>query len=216
LRKRNNSCEIISIEKDHKKALVRAYELFFSGGIFIYPTDTIYGIGGNRFNTRATKRIKEIKWREEQKEFILLASSVENIRKYVRLKDKRIFNFLRRIFPNPISVILQLNKITVKELKSKTAAFRIPDNEFCRDLCEITSLPLISTSVNKRSSEPMNSIDKIVAEFAKEVDAIFYWDKEPQKKVSTLIDLTEGKPKLIREGAIKFQKIEGIYNSNEY
>ena len=195
------------IEEDYKGAIDYATETFLSEKIFVYPTDTVYGFGGNIFSNKAVKRITEIKGREASKGFILLLSSIESLSRYAEIKDVSQLSFLRRIFSNPISVVMKLNMRGEEELGVKSAAFRIPDNKFCLDLCERIKLPLISTSVNRSGEAPLNSFSEIKKEFESEVDVIFYTRADEEGSVSTLIDLTGDKPVLLREGKIKFPEI---------
>lgn len=197
----------IIIEEDYTRALDYAVETFFSGKVFVYPTDTIYGFGGNLFNAKAVKRITKIKGREASKGFILLLSSLESLNRYADIKDFTQLNFLRRIFPNPISVVMNLNKSGQNELGVKNAAFRIPNHKFCKDLCERIKLPLISTSVNRSGAAPLNEYMEIKKEFESEIDVIFYSRGKSERISSTLIDLTGKKPILLREGKIKFPEI---------
>ncbi|MHC1737789.1 MAG: L-threonylcarbamoyladenylate synthase [Ignavibacteriaceae bacterium] len=205
--KNNKKAKAIVIEKDYNHALDYAAETFFAGKVFVYPTDTIYGFGGNIFSLKTVKRIIEIKGREASKGFILLMSSVDSLSRYAEIKDVRQLRFLRRIFPNPISVVMKLSKSGEEELGVKSAAFRIPDHKFCFDLCERIKLPLISTSVNRSGTAPLNDYTEIKGEFENEVDVIFYSIVKSEKSVSTLIDLTGKNPVLLREGKIKFPEI---------
>lgn len=197
----------VLIEDDYQYALDYATKLFFSGKVFVYPTDTIYGFGGNRFNERAVKKIELIKRRDESKGFIMLLSSVELLSRYVEVRDIAQLSFLRRIFPNAISVVMKLNRRTREETGGRTAAFRIPDNRFCLDLCSKIRLPLISTSVNRRGDPPLNDFSEIKREFDDEVDVIFHTLVKSKKTVSTIIDLTGEKPLLLRQGKVKYQEI---------
>lgn len=205
--KNKKKAEAIAIEADYNRAVDNAAETFFSGKVFVYPTDTIYGFGGNIFSIEAVKRITEIKGREASKGFILLLSSLNSLSRYAVIKDARQMDFLRRIFPNPISVVMKLNKKAREELGVKNAAFRIPDHKFCIDLCERVKLPLISTSVNRSGEAPLNDYEGIKREFESEVDVIFYSKAKSERSASTLIDFTGKKPVLLREGKIKFPEI---------
>jgi L-threonylcarbamoyladenylate synthase len=196
-----------NIDENLNKSIDEAAKLFFNGGVFIYPTDTIYGFGGNPFNENVLRRISEIKKREEWKRYIHLVGNIEILLKYVDIKYEDHYDFLLKIWPNPVSVILKVNSQTKKIYKSDTMSFRIPNNKFCLKLLENIKMPLISTSVNHTGQEPLNSPDVILQEFGKEVDAVFYSEKKSYFIASTLIDLSSEKPVLIREGKIKFKEI---------
>jgi L-threonylcarbamoyladenylate synthase len=197
----------INIEENFDEAVKSATELFFNGGVFIYPTDTIYGFGGNPFNDEVLRKITRIKERPDWKRYIHLVGSVEILLKYVEIKSEKFYDFLLNIWPNPVSVVMKLNEQTRDILGAENAAFRIPNNRFCLKLLNEIKMPLISTSVNRSGKEPMNDPDMIIQEFGKEVDAVFYSNKKSFFEASTVIDLSDEEPKLIREGKIKFSEI---------
>ena len=87
--------------------------------MFIYPTDTVYGFGANPFNEEAVNRVNEIKGREAGKWYILLINGINNLLKYVELKSEKDMDFLISIWPNPITVILNLNNKTKSILKKE-------------------------------------------------------------------------------------------------
>ena len=195
---------LINIDKDCDAAIVKAKKLYLEGDVFIYPTDTIYGLGANPFNEDAVERIYEIKKREREKTYIMLINSIENLLKYVEVKSENHLDFLLSIWPNPVSVVLNLNFKTQELLKSKTAAFRIPNHRFCLKLLTALQMPLISTSVNKSGQAPLNELSIFENEYSSQVSAIFYTEKKSFVNSSTLIDLSESVPKLIRQGKMKF------------
>uniref|UniRef100_A0A7V3E7J2 L-threonylcarbamoyladenylate synthase n=1 Tax=Ignavibacterium album TaxID=591197 RepID=A0A7V3E7J2_9BACT len=197
----------INIDENFDEAFKSATELFFNGAVFIYPTDTIYGFGGNPFNDEVLRKITKIKGRPDWKRYIHLIGSVEILKKYVDINSEKVYDFLLNIWPNPVSVVLKLNEHTRDILGSDTGAFRIPNNRFCLRLLNEIKMPLISTSVNRSGKEPLNDPDMIVQEFGKEVDAIFYSTKKSFFEASTVIDLSDDEPKLIREGKIKFSDL---------
>lgn len=206
----------LNIDDDLNFAVEEATKLFFKGGVFIYPTDTIYGFGGNPFNENVLKRISSIKKRSKWKRYIHLVGSVEILLKYVDIKNEDHYDFLLKIWPNPISVNLKVNTQTKKIYGSDTMSFRIPNNKFCLNLLNTIQMPLILTSVNHQGEEPLDSPDLIIQEFGKEVDAVFYSEKKSYFVASTLIDLSADRPVLIREGKIKFDDIlKHFDNKNE-
>lgn len=198
---------IINIDENPESALNLASELFHSGKIFIYPTDTIYGIGGNPFDEEVVNRIADIKGRNEKKQFIWLLSDFENLMNYVDIIYETHLNFLQKIWPAPITVILNLNTRTKEIINQETIAVRIPQNDFCLKLLKEISRPLISTSVNRSGDDSLNQINQILNDFSQDVDAILFQLESTKKKSSTIIDLTSKQPKLMREGSIKFVEL---------
>lgn len=202
----------IYIDELFEKSVTFAKELFFTGKIFIYPTDTIYGLGGNPFNREAVRRINDIKGRDKSKQFIWLVSDLDVIMNYAEINYESHLQFLKSIYPASVSVILNLNKKTIDSVSYNSAAFRIPDQNFCTMLLSGINLPLISTSVNKSGQNALNDYNAIEKEFSEDVDALFYTKSKIKPIASTIIDLTAEKPKLIREGTIKFVDLLEKFN----
>ena len=203
---------IINIEEHPESSLILALGLYNSARIFIYPTDTIYGIGGNPFDKNVVKRISEIKGRNEQKQFIWLISDFENLLNYVDITLENHFDFLQKLWPGPVSVVLNLNDRTKEITEFDTIAVRIPNNNFCQKLLNEIRRPLISTSVNRSGKDPLNRIELILENFSQDVDAIIFSSDQIQQISSTLIDLTTEQPKLIREGSTKFVELLKNFN----
>ncbi len=198
---------LINIDEKFDESIKLANELFLNGSIFIYPTDTIYGFGGNPFNETAIAKISEVKGKGNWRRYIFLISDIEMLKHYADINSEKYLDFLLSIWPNPVSVILKLNKKYQELLNLETGAFRIPNYRFCQKLISEIKMPLISTSVNRTGIEPLNHPSQIIQEFANEVDAIFYSDKKSFCEASTLIDLSKDEPVLVREGKIKFVEL---------
>ena len=181
-----------------------ANNLYLDGKVFIYPTDTIYGIGGNPFNKNVVERINQIKGRNTSKNFIYLINSFNLLYRFVDDLTQKKKLFLQKIWPSPISVVINLNSKSSKLFDSATACFRMPENFFCKKILTEIGGPLISTSVNKSNEFPLSDVNKIVQNYSDIVDAIFYTKKSISGTASTIIDLTGEEPKIIREGTIKF------------
>lgn len=120
----------INIDKNFNEGIEIAKKTFFEGGVFIYPTDTIYGLGANPFNPEAIQKVNRIKEREIGKTYILLINSIVNLLKYIELKSENHLDFLNSLWPNPVSVILNLNPLNKALLGRENSAFRIPNNRF--------------------------------------------------------------------------------------
>lgn len=198
---------LINIDESFESGIELAKELFLNGSIFIYPTDTIYGFGANPLNEYAVKKISDVKGKKDWRRYIFLISDIEILKSYTDINSEKYLDFLLSIWPNPVSVILKLNSKYQDIFGLETGAFRIPNHRFCLKLLSELKMPMISTSVNRTGTEPLNDPSLIVQEFANEVDAIFYSAQKSFVEASTLIDLTTDEPKLVREGRIKFMEL---------
>lgn len=209
---KTNYAELIKIDDNIENSVQKAKKLYLEGIIFVHPTDTVYGFAANPFNDETVKRLSEIKEREIGKKYILLIKDIDSLLNYVDFQSEKHLDFLLSIWPNPVSVVLKLNKKTSEILNCDTTAFRIPNHRFSLKLLNAINMPMISTSVNKKDSEPLNDPIIIRDEFGSEIDAIFYSNHKSFGESSTLIDLSKDKPSLIRAGRIKFENLLEKFN----
>lgn len=196
--------KLINIDLNFTSAVSEASELYHSNGVFIYPTDTIYGIGCNPFDKSAMETLSRIKKRERDKRYIFLIDSLDTLQGYVTIDDEKINSILKKVWPNPVSIVFNLNNKSRILFDYSSAAFRIPDNKFCNSLLNGIKAPLVSTSVNISNKPPLVDFDSIVQQFDDKVDAIFYSKKLKSSGESTLIDFTGKYPRVLREGKINF------------
>jgi L-threonylcarbamoyladenylate synthase len=204
--------KLINVDDNMDAAIAEAKKNYLEGNVFIYPTDTIYGFGANPFNEEAVEKINVIKRRDLGKKYIMLIDSIENLLKYIEVQSEKHIDFLLSIWPNPVSVVLKLNSETSKLLGMETGAFRIPNHRFCLKLISELKMPLISTSVNRSNESPMLEHSMIQDEFSEEVGAIFYSEKKSFFEASTLIDLSNSKPILLRKGKMNFEELFEKFN----
>ncbi|HLG32383.1 MAG TPA: L-threonylcarbamoyladenylate synthase [Ignavibacteriaceae bacterium] len=202
----------INIDEEFDRSIEEARRLFLAGQIFIYPTDTLYGIGGNPFDKSVILRINELKQRNELKHFILLINNIKNLIAYVEFSSDKHVKILQNLWPGPVTVIFRTNSNAAEQLDSKTIAFRVPNNKFCLNLLSQIKMPLISTSVNKSEETPILDYVEINEKFKSKVDAIFYTKQKRDNIPSTIVDLTEKEPKIIREGKIKVVELLRKFN----
>lgn len=203
----NKKAKLFNVDNDFNYSVKEAVELYHNGKVFIYPTDTIYGFGCNPFNGRAVEKINKIKKREGSKQFIFLIDSLNTLFNYVVKPKKSYEELLGKIWPNPVSVILELNDEKKKSLQTETVAFRIPGHKFCMSLLKEIRSPLVSTSVNINNESPLKNYSAIYDKFSKDISTIFFTNNEENKEPSTLVDLRGEKPVIIRKGSIKFAEL---------
>ena len=204
---KSKAAKLINIDTHFEESINLAKKIYFEGKVFIYPTDTIYGFGANPFNEEAVEKVDEIKGRELGKMYILLIGDIDALLKYVEINSERHLDFLISIWPNPVSVILNLNLKSREILKRDSAAFRIPNHRFCLKLLNELGMPLISTSVNRSKQPPIIEPSIIADEFSSDIEAILYSNKKSFIQASTIINLCNFKPELVREGKIKFNDL---------
>ncbi len=155
------------------------------GAVFIYPTDTIYGIGCSALNENAVKKVRELKNRPENP-FSVIAPSKEWIKSNCEVDSLDIL-------PGPYTLIAKLKRSVVVEqvnLGQKTLGVRIPDHWISNVVKEL-KIPIVTTSVNKAGKQFMTSLENLDEEIKAKVDFIVYEGKK-QSRPSKIIDLTRG------------------------
>ena len=181
------------------------------GGVIIYPTDTIYGLGCDIFNADAIARIARIKGVDPKKaQFSFICSDLSHLSDYSKSVDTPIFRLLKAALPGQFTFILQAGRDVPKLLKTKkdTVGIRIPENRICQEIVRELEHPIMSASLPMDSDVEYYTDPEIIYErFGKLVDIVI--DGGPGKIVpSTIIDCSTGVPTLVREGAGKW---EGLF-----
>lgn len=188
-----------------------------NGAIAVIPTDTIYGISARALDEMAVAKVHEIKDRNNQKSFIILISSIKELKLFGIEPDGFTLGILNKYWPSfafsnekaaagkPGAVTIALDcsseKLNYLHLGTKTLAFRIPDKKELLDIIKKTG-PLISTSVNPKNQKPASTIEEAKNYFGSNVD--FYLDEGKFESLpSTLIKIENGKIVVLKEGATK-------------
>lgn len=190
-------------DNPNPKEILRVVELLRNGGIVIYPTDTVYGLGCDITNTKALERVAKLKGvKLEKANFSFICHDLSNLSDYVKQIDTPTFKLLKRALPGPYTFILPGNNQLPKEFKKKkTVGIRVPDNNIIREIVRVLGNPIITTSIHDDDELLEYSTDPelIYEKWQNQVDLVIdggYGDNTP----STIIDLSEGEPILIREG----------------
>ena len=190
-------------EKPNEAAIKKVVDVLRNGGLVIYPTDTVYGLGCDITNTKALERIARIKGiKLEKANFSFICSDLSNLSDYVKQIDTATFKILKRALPGPYTFILPGNNDLPKEFrKKKTVGIRIPDNSIIIEIVKMLGNPIVSTSIHDEDSVIEYSTDPelIFEKWQNLVDMVIdggYGDNIP----STIIDLSGYEPEIIREG----------------
>jgi len=180
-------------------------ECLHKGGIIIYPTDTIYGIGCDIFNKKAVERICKLKGLQPSKANLsFICQNLSDLSDYARNVSNPVFRLLKSALPGPYTFILEASKEVPKILKTKkdTVGIRVPDHIICQQIVETLGNPLMSTSLPMKDEDVAYYTDPeiIYNNFRNDVDIII--DSGIGNMVaSTVIDCSSGEPELVRSGA---------------
>ena len=190
-------------DKPNEAAIRKVVDVLRNGGLVIYPTDTVYGLGCDITNTKALERIAKIKGiKLEKANFSFVCSDLSNLSDYVKQIDTSTFKILKRTLPGPYTFILPGNNDLPKEFrKKKTVGIRIPDNNIALEIVRMLGNPIVSTSIHD---------DDEVLEYSTDPELIFEkWQNKVEMVIdggygdnvgSTIIDLSGYEPVVVREG----------------
>jgi L-threonylcarbamoyladenylate synthase len=184
---------------DDPRTLELARETLERGGVVVLPTDTLYGFSARLSAEAAIRRISDIKHASTDRRYILLASSIEMVDRYVQSYGCSARETLAKRWPAPLSVIVP-SGASLPAWAGPTVAVRVPALASLRQLIAGVGEPIVSTSVNRAGGEPMEDVHDIRREFSGEVDLIVTGEV-PGGASSTLVDLCGKAPKVVREGS---------------
>ena len=179
----------------------KAIEVLSKGGVIIYPTDTVYGIGCDIFNKEALERIFSIKNDSVSKLFSFVCSDLKDIAKYARVSDYA-YRTMKHLLPGPYTFILPAAKLVPKKLwsKRKTVGIRVPNHTVTLTLVKEFGHPIISTSTTNRKGDVLIDPFEIRNIFNSQVDLMLA-SGNLSGDPSSVIDLSAEVPEVIREGA---------------
>ena len=197
--------EFVKIYNDNpnQKAIDKVVAVLKRGGLVIYPTDTVYGLGCDITNNKALEKIAKIKGvKLEKAKFSFICNNLSHLSDYVKQIDSSTFKILKKAWPGPYTFILPGSNNLPKVFKKKKAVgIRIPDNNITRTLVESLGNPIVTTSIRDDDEvlEYTTDPELIFEKWRDLVDIVIdggYGDNQG----STVIDFTEGYPEVIREG----------------
>ena len=173
------------------------------GGVGVIPTDTIYGIVASAMSEKSCERVRKIKGRSDDKGFITLISSIDDLEKFGVSVSEKAKIFMQKFWPGKVSVSLVFENRNFDYLSAKdgTIAFRFPDKKNLIEILKQTG-PLIAPSTNPQGFPPAKNIEEAKKYFGDKID--FYMDEgELTSDPSTLTKIIGDDIKIIREGVIK-------------
>ena len=210
--KKFSMSKFIKLYNDHTDRILidEVVDTFRNGGLVIYPTDTVYGLGARIRSNKAIEKLAKLKGTKTEKaNFTFLFPDLSNLSEYIRQIDTSTFKILKKAFPGPYTIIMLANNNLPKIFKKrKTIGIRVPDNEILRKILLELGEPIVNISIKDDDEviEYTTDPELIYEKWNKYVDVIInagYGDNNP----STIIDLSDNKPVIIREGKGELDKL---------
>jgi len=191
-----------------KQAIKLAKNVIERGGLIIYPTDTVYGLGADPFNVRAVERIFQVK-RRPKKPLPILASSISNVLRICEL-DETAIKLVRNFWPGALTIVVKRKEGVLPSIVTAgmdSVGVRIPNHEVALKIIDACGGLLIGTSANISGHKPPRTAEEAIDELGDLVDLVIDSGPAPLGKPSTVINLTVSPPVIEREGVINAEDI---------
>jgi L-threonylcarbamoyladenylate synthase len=189
--------------------LERAVGVLKNGGVVVIPTDTLYGLAADVFNTAALDQVFAIKGRPENLALPVLVSGWEQVELVSEDLPSQTQTLVARFWPGALTLVVRKAPGLPDRLTAggPTVAVRMPDHPAPIDLIDGLGGPITGTSANISGEADLLTLTELSAEIGCQVDYILTDGPEPKGTASTVVDITSGQPKLLREGTVPFEQV---------
>lgn len=194
--------------------LEEAIDVIRSGGVVVFPTDTVYGFLCDASNKTAVEKIFKIKGRDFQKPISVFVKDVKMAKEFAFINEKQE-GFLKKVWPGNVTVVLKsknkLHNLVLGE--NETIGLRMPNYKVLNELLNELNIPLAQTSVNLAGEIPLNKPKEIIEKFKNQeyLNLVFDGGEIMSSKPSTVIDLSKNPPVILREGAVSKEELFKIF-----
>ena len=191
------------------ESLIEPAKIIKNGGIVIFPTETVYGVGTNGFNEKSIKKLYEIKKRPLNKPISLLVNSIDMVEQIAKDITPIEYKLINKFFPGPLTIILK-KKDTVSDILTaglSTVGVRIPESDIALNLIKMSGVPIATSSANISGNPNETNISNIINDFQDDVDYFIDGGKVNLGLPSTIVQIVDGKVHILREGPISLEQI---------
>ena len=191
------------------RSLTLAAQTILEGGVIVYPTETIYGIGANALDPKIVDKVYRIKQRPKSNPILVLIPDRISLEELVTGIPDTAELLIDKFWPGPLTIVFKASPIVSPILTAGSGkiGIRLSSDDFCHELLSICKIPITSTSANLSGEPNPDSIGIINKSVLDSVDLVVDAGKLSSQTPSTVVDVTKGKVELLREGAILFEKI---------
>ena len=188
-----------------EEELIKCIETINKGGLVIFPTETVYGIGANAYNEEAVRKIYEVKMRPDEKPLSIMVLSIDEISKYAIISNEIEEKIIKKYMPGPITIVLKKKPGVFDYISSgkDTIGIRIPDNEIILKILKEAKLPIVAPSANISGKPSGIILSEILKDFDGKVDICIDGGKAKLSEPSTIVKVVDNKPVILRQGRIK-------------
>lgn len=215
----------IDPEAPDPAVIAEAARVMNKGGVIVYPTDTIYGLGVDVFNEKAVDKLYLLKQRDMKRPVSLMVENLDQIEALMGILPLKLQDILEKLLPGKVTVLLEntlKNMIPVfkyfyeHDIPLEKIGFRIPDSTICNELNKALGHPISTTSANISGKKAGPTVKEVVADFGDKLDMILDAGKLHSTKASTIIDFTKKPYLLVREEAISRSKLKRLFPDAEF
>jgi len=195
-----------------QRDLERGIKILKKGGVIAFPTDTVYGLGADAFNSVAVQRIYEIKHRSESNPFPLLIADVKQLNALAEPIPELAWFLARQFWPGGVTLVLsRIDSVPAHLASGPSIAVRIPNHPTCLALLQHLARPLIGTSANLSGQSAALTADEVRQQLGDRIDLIIDGGECPGGKESTVLDITREPPVVLRQGIVPSHEIDRAY-----
>lgn len=191
-------------------------EIIKNGGVVIFPTETVYGIGVNGLDEKAINKLYKLKKRPLNNPISLLVSNIKMVEELTKNISELEYKVMETFFPGPLTIILKKKNIipNILTANTNTVGIRMPDNEIAIKLIEYAGVPIATTSANISGKPSGINIEDIQGDFQEEVDCFIDNRKSKLAIPSTVIKIVDKQVHILREGTISEEQISKILENS--
>jgi tRNA threonylcarbamoyl adenosine modification protein (Sua5/YciO/YrdC/YwlC family) len=193
----------------NEKQLEEVVACLRSGGLIIYPTDTVYGLGCDIYQAKAIEKLCKLRnIKPEKANLSFICADLSHLSDFVKPIDNAVFRVLKHALPGPFTFILNANNKVPKLMHSnkKTVGIRVPDNDIARNIVKLLGNPIVSTSIHDDDEVVEYSTDpELIYEKYKDLVDMVIDGGYGELQASTVVDYTSDEPVIVRQGKGDFE-----------
>ena len=199
-----------------EKELAKAAEVAKRGGLVVYPTDTVYGLGTNPLIPSAVTRVYRVKERPMNKPLPVLVSSIE-VAKHLVEMSLTAECLAKRLWPGAVTLILPARPVVPRELHAGTGklGIRMPNHQVALRLIDMSGGALVGTSANKHGRKSPCTVEEVLEQLNGEVDVIVDAGPTPRGMPSTVVEMLKDEIRLVRKGPVGLDIIVSLLEECE-
>ncbi len=185
----------------HIRSITKAVQALQAGHLIVYPTDTVYGLGGSIYQKHAIEKIYRFKGKSKHDPLSVICDSIQQAAQYGKISNFA-FRIIKRCTPGPYTFILEATREIPKLMltRRKEVGIRIPDSAVVRNIVQTLGHPLVNSSITLREDELLNDPDEIASRYEHVVEVFLDAGPLPDPQDSTIVKLTNDEVEILREG----------------